>query len=439
MFGLMRARTCARHTEPWRQWRNHYCGTCKTIGARYGQVARMALNHDTVFLGELLTALGSDFERSAAYRSFNCMSLPGHDVEMPVVLRYAAAATLVLAEFKVIDHIEDTGRRRWRALERVFSLAFRKAERDLLNMGFPFAKLRDVLGSQTSRERMGVELADFSAPTAEATAMFFEHGAAVIGFKGDLVPLGRKFGELAYLLDAFEDHEKDLASGGFNALRATGQAKGDVVPRLQRLVEEIGEDLRVLPLHADTAAAFIARLKTNVDSKLGLHICKPTRVPRERISCRQRWEKAIEFARGMSADAPMWRAPLTVGAVAIVAYLAPAHSKAATTPAECLSLGFNLMALGSMFAMAASGDPPPVIRPVDPSVHPTHGAMKGKSSGKGSGGGGCGNCGSGGGGGCDACDCCCCCESIECCSGCGDCCGSCGECGDCCGSCSCDC
>src|ERR1700710_1921184 len=124
MFGLMRARTNARHTETWREWRNHYCGTCKTIGARYGQAARMSLNHDTVFLAEILSALSASPDISRAYRSFNCMTLPKTEAEMPTVMRYAAAATLVLAEFKVIDHIEDTNGRRWRTLKRLFSKQF---------------------------------------------------------------------------------------------------------------------------------------------------------------------------------------------------------------------------------------------------------------------------------------------------------------------------
>src|SRR5450432_3469465 len=143
MFGLMRARTCAKHTDAWRNWRNHYCGTCKTIGSRYGQAARMALNHDTVFLAELLTALSAQPAPtlSSAYRSFNCMTLPQRAEEMPAVLRYSAAATLVLAEFKVLDHIEDTGRRRWRTLGRLFSKAFRKAQHDLDALDFPMDRL----------------------------------------------------------------------------------------------------------------------------------------------------------------------------------------------------------------------------------------------------------------------------------------------------------
>src|SRR5664279_2592954 len=131
MFGLMRARTNVRHTEPWRAWRNHYCGTCKTIGARYGQRARIALNHDTVFLAELLSALTAPPELSPAYRSFNCMTMPKTSAEMPAILRYTAAITVLLTEFKVRDHAADTGKRRWRMLARFFSKSFRRAQGDL--------------------------------------------------------------------------------------------------------------------------------------------------------------------------------------------------------------------------------------------------------------------------------------------------------------------
>lgn len=465
MFGLMRARTCAKHTEPWKQWRNHYCGTCKTIGARYGQAARMALNHDTVFLAELLTSLRpqGQLEQSAAYRSFNCMTLPKRDDEMPAILRYAAAATLVLTEFKVIDHIEDTGKRRWRSLARVFSKAFRAAERDLKELRFPVATLREALHTQSAREREGSTIAEFSAPTAEATRLFFAHGADVAGLDpqiGDtLSRIGRNFGDLAYLLDALEDYDKDRASGAFNAIRAAyriedlaqplaADRKLEIVSQLQALVAAIRADLELLPLSPEVAASFGSRLKANLDSKLGLHICCTPKVKRARISRKERWENAVQFARRISNDAPKWRAPLTIGAVALVSYLAPAHSRAATSPSECLSLSFNLMALGSMFALVFTKSGGAPIPPVDPSINPGTIAKAAAAAGKGkaatgkSGGGGGGSC-------CNSCDCgdgcccdsdcctCCACEWLSCegCSCCGDCCGSCGDCGSCCSGC----
>src|SRR5690349_11355933 len=115
MFGLMKARTCSLSPELKRQRRLHYCGTCKTIGSLYGQRSRALLNHDTVFLAELLSALsGTDRqldEWNQSYQSYNCLALPRSAAAMPLVLQYAAAATLTLTEFKLADHIKDSKQR----------------------------------------------------------------------------------------------------------------------------------------------------------------------------------------------------------------------------------------------------------------------------------------------------------------------------------------
>ena len=132
MFGLMRAKKCGMSAEEKNFRRLHYCGTCKTIGSLYGQKSRMLLNHDTVFLAEILTSLSdenvSDWQKS--YQSYNCLSLPKN--EMPLSLQFAATANVILAEFKITDHISDTRQRRFNLAHRIFSKEFIQAEK-LLN------------------------------------------------------------------------------------------------------------------------------------------------------------------------------------------------------------------------------------------------------------------------------------------------------------------
>jgi cell wall-associated NlpC family hydrolase len=355
MFGLMRANSCIEHSsQQWRAWRNQYCGTCKTIGARYGQRARIVLNHDTVFLAELLNALGDPVSWNSAYRSFNCLSMPSRIEEMPATLRYAAAATLTLAEFKVADHVEDTGRPRWRLAARAFRRPFERAQTDLSALGFPLPRLETVLAQQQDREQTGETLEDFAYPTAAATALFFEHGATVAGLGPHLAPvlanLGRSFGALAYLLDAFQDFERDRATGSFNAIAASGQTqRSSAIPKIEALVESFCHNLADVPLAPGDAAGFASRLRSNVQRQLGRRL--PVCVPLEpRVSISARWSASWEFARRISAG----RASFTVAVVAVVAFLVPSHSRAAATPGECLSLGFNLMALSSVFAMAVT-------------------------------------------------------------------------------------
>src|SRR5581483_1769387 len=127
MYGLMKARSCQQTTEQRATRRLHYCGTCKTIGWMYGQRARWLLNHDTVFLAELLSFLAErETTWGAAYQSYNCLARPADQAELSLVLQYAATANVVLTEFKLADQIKDSGARKWRLAERVFSDSFER-------------------------------------------------------------------------------------------------------------------------------------------------------------------------------------------------------------------------------------------------------------------------------------------------------------------------
>src|ERR1700754_2855913 len=245
MFGVMKARTCSLSPELKRQRRLHYCGTCKTIGSLYGQTSRALLNHDTVFLAELLSALsGADRQLDQwhrAYQSYNCLALPPVATAMPLVLQYAATATLTLAEFKLADHLLDSNQRRWRMASRVFSKTFRRAAAQLAQWDFPVADLRRALRSQEAREARALGasaspdeiLDDLAEPTAVATAMFMAHGAELVGVvavKAAMRRIGCAFGRLIYLIDALEDYGKDARSGDFNAIGAAFRLTGERLP-----------------------------------------------------------------------------------------------------------------------------------------------------------------------------------------------------------------
>src|SRR5215204_1529444 len=137
MFGLMRAKTCGMTDAEKHFRRLNYCGTCKTTGALYGQKSRFLLNHDTVFLAEILSAISNEKVETwqNSYQSFNCLSLPQN--EMPKSLQFAATTNVVLTEFKLADHIADEKKRRYKFARKTFSNEFQKAEKLLLEWNFP--------------------------------------------------------------------------------------------------------------------------------------------------------------------------------------------------------------------------------------------------------------------------------------------------------------
>src|SRR5450631_1747405 len=120
MFGLMRAKKCGMSADEKQSRRLNYCGTCKTIGSVYGAKARLLLNHDIVFLAEVLSSIGGEnvhkWQRS--YQSFNCLSLPKESI--PASLQWAAAANVILTEFKLADHVADSDGAHYKFARRVF-------------------------------------------------------------------------------------------------------------------------------------------------------------------------------------------------------------------------------------------------------------------------------------------------------------------------------
>jgi len=269
MFGLMRSCSCNKTPAQKELQRLHYCGTCKTIGRLYGQKSRMLLNYDAVFLGEVLTALEpSAIEFAPAYLSRNCLAIPRAE-QMPWALQYAATANVVLAQFKISDHVQDTGSRLFKLLGRIFSPQFVKANRALRSCEFPVDEMKSLLSLQIEREREPSPTVDrLAEPTARASQLVFRHGALRTGVSPDttetMASLGSVFGQIAYLVDAIQDRKEDAKKGAFNALGAIGISEVEAVALLKDKQKEMLGHLRSLPIDEERKTTFASRLRNNL-------------------------------------------------------------------------------------------------------------------------------------------------------------------------------
>jgi hypothetical protein len=390
MFGLM------KHPP-----RLPYCGTCKTLGKRYGQRTRLLLNHDTVFLAELLVEFGGLAEWSPAYRSFNCMAMPKYG-DVPPALDFAAAATVVLAHYRVEDHRADSGKRLWTLASRLLSPSYRDATARLRAWAFPLDALARILATQAEREAHPESLAHVAEPTATATGLFFKHGTRVVG-RDDLGEMmyrvGHRFGFLIYALDAFEDRERDGRRGDFNVLLSFPglDAKAEIL-------SAVGDLERNLP------PALGLRLRTNVEERLGMRPRVLTH--RCRKGSRERWKEAVALARSIRQK----EGAVVFAAGCVAAFLVPHHMRSAESLRHGLGLGLNLMALGAILSSAVPPPPPP--GPGPGGLRPNVAIPPGRNVS------GCGNC-------CSCSNCC----AAECCAE--GCCDACCSAGDCCTGCDC--
>jgi hypothetical protein len=482
MFGLMKSRSCSLTPEQRLNRRLHYCGTCKTIGRLYGQKTRLLLNNDAVFLAELLSAISGadsqleDWDR--AYQSYNCLSLPATSEAMPLPLQYAAAGALAIADFKIADQIADSGRFPWGFAASAFSKSFRQASATLVEWDFPVRELHSCSSEQSARERLcGVGADDRTAdemlayleePTGDATALFFANGARLVGrpeLQQPMREIGFKLGSLIYLLDAYEDYDKDSRAGAFNALKVAYRISEEKLSpryremagqRIWRMAAEIEADLLELPIASERAHVFAGRLRSNLAHRLGrrLPVLQRSAAPgtqKTACSCSgapigfsARWRGALQLGRSIvdqrrperpGALGLSFEAPFVFVSVMAVALLFPRQARTVGSYRECIGIALNLMFVTALLrslvvapfrhvlfsSQVPPGEPMPgqapgpgpvpqyTVGPPGEGVPPPPPPAPKR---------GCSVCC------CDS-DCCDCCDGCDCCCECGDCCSGC--------------
>lgn len=454
MFGLMRPQRCcsAKRTKTHRFHRMHYCGTCKIIGNQYGHSSRLFLNYDIVFLAELISELNAEDLTAWGehYQAINkCTKMPDKGNSIPFSLEFAADANVVLAALKMDDLVKDSQQWRWKVTRFFYTQKFKKAFGKIEKWGLPKDEIWKWINLQVDRETTAIEdtqsieqyLDYFAEPTAHLTSLIFERAgryqsAEVCKLLKDI---GYEFGQLNYILDAFEDVEQDLFKNQFNPLsryyKATKTLKeGEFEAIRQVLLRlEAGLSTKIQGLALANPMFFIERLQSN----LALRLYHKRVVPLSyKETLQLRLSSAKEFASKIVCNQEAWKASLQHFFISLSAFLFPSITIKMANQNSPFEWNWTLF-FSSIFSFSSKDEI--LDKPIEAATpHPKKDrnclgdwacleCCSGCS--------GCGNCGE---------STCCVMESAgsggECCAaleGCSGCCEACGGCAECCGACSC--
>ena len=220
MFGYIRPLECELKVREQAEYRGYYCGLCKSIGARYGQLERLSLSYDCAFLAALLSAIsgGAGFSRGncgpRCYRGKRAIA------NASPALDYAADVNVLLAWYQAADDAADDRSAKALAARLAFSRAYRKAAKRHPELD---RAIRD------NTERLHVLEREQAASTDEPSDTFGKTLSAVI-LHAPMLPQSERqaaewmfynLGRWIYLIDAWDDREKDEKSGGYNPFLIT--------------------------------------------------------------------------------------------------------------------------------------------------------------------------------------------------------------------------
>lgn len=258
MLGYVTADKPELKMREFEQYTGYYCGVCKSIGRRYGQLPRMVLSYDAAFLALLLAGL---HEEEDIPKSEHCII---HPIKKKTIVRnkaidYAADVMLILAWYKLLDDAQDENKFYAKAAMAVSKRTFRKLQSARPNL---CKKIGGYLEQLTILENAKCANLDEAAEVfAKIMETIFEEGPVPDEFKDNRVlrHIGYHLGKWIYLMDAIDDIDENIESGAYNPLLYRFEYEPGEVDFKDRIMEtcrfnlfhylgEIGNALNLLDL-----------------------------------------------------------------------------------------------------------------------------------------------------------------------------------------------
>ena len=232
----------------------YYCGVCKSIGRRYGQLPRMVLSYDAAFLAILLASLSDESDTPVQE---HCIAHPVKKKKTVIrnrAIDYAGDVMLILAWYKLADDAADEGKVYAKPVMLMMKRIFRR-----LNSLYPelcssvkchlsalsalerekcasidmaaeaFSKIMEDIFTEGLQAVYGSEPPQQTSPGADRSDPGISGASGMqnrpCGFASPgsntrelLARAGYHLGKWVYMIDAVDDIEENIESGAYNPL-----------------------------------------------------------------------------------------------------------------------------------------------------------------------------------------------------------------------------
>lgn len=211
MFGYIIVNKPEMKIKDFETYHAYYCGLCQSLRERYGMTGQTTLSYDMTFLHVLLTAL---YEPEVEKKRVRCIAHPltKHSAHMSEYTAYAADMNILLSYYKCKDDWNDDHNFRKLLYAKLLNQKCGKLAKDYQEK---IHRIDTLLKEMSSDEKKGVKNPELMA------GKFGEIMAEVFAYRKDewersLRKIGFYLGKFIYLMDAYEDIEKDMESGNYN-------------------------------------------------------------------------------------------------------------------------------------------------------------------------------------------------------------------------------
>ncbi len=194
-------------------YRGYYCGLCRSLKKQFSQSARLSLNYDLTFLGLMLSSLyepetTTHLERCALHPLKKQIKYENECID------YASQMSIVLSYLKCEDDWLDEKKISRRLYGQLLKNDYNQIKREMPD------KIEQI---EVALQKMQA-LEKKEQPNLDALVNLFGQVMGLVfsyrqdEWQSDLYTFGEALGKFIYLLDAYDDLEKDIEAKRFNPL-----------------------------------------------------------------------------------------------------------------------------------------------------------------------------------------------------------------------------
>ena len=213
MFGYVVANKPELKMREFHKYKAYYCGLCKVLREKYGFLGQMTLTYDMTFLVILLTSL---YESETQLRESRCVVHPMKKQKMlsNEITEYAADMNIILTYFHFVDDWKDERSKAGLVGFRALRKTYLELEKKYPHKCLVICKCLSLLEQCEKRGETDIDV---------AARYFGKLMGELLVYKQDvwektLRRMGFYLGKFIYIMDAYDDIEKDKEQGNYNAL-----------------------------------------------------------------------------------------------------------------------------------------------------------------------------------------------------------------------------
>lgn len=231
MFGYVRINKMDLTFREFDVYKGYYCGLCKYLKQNHGEISRLSLNYDITFLILLLTSV---YRPKSTITQEVCIANPIKKKARIVneVTEYAASMNVLLTYYKLEDNLHDD-----KGIKDILAYNMYKGKLKKAYAKYPekadYIK-NQLLVLQNLEESNSTDIDAVSNTFGNLMGEIFaykndkyEHDLRIIGFN---------IGKYIYMLDAYEDLDKDIKKGRYNPFIEYANKKEELRKRVDKLI-----------------------------------------------------------------------------------------------------------------------------------------------------------------------------------------------------------